>query len=185
MGIKENIIKIRKYRMMSREDLEKASGIKGLYQKETGRRGINEEDLEKLSVALKCLKSDLVGDTESYKNYVNDSMQSRFFKLILSQKFYDKESFERYISSGQNYTIFNHERRVFKEMGKVLSNDGCLISFLMDGNYMYSHIFDGDFLIINTSSSVFFDNQIYLVSESGELKIRRIKQPRLDIDEFI
>jgi transcriptional regulator with XRE-family HTH domain len=156
MGIAENLKKIRVSKGYTRVKLENMSGVRYLYQKETGLRGISEKDLNKLSTALGCLKSDLVGDSEFYKS-LNPKT-----KLI---NLYDLKQFNVNSLTNKNdiVDVFCFDETFIVEH----TGSENIILLRYNSNFMQPSLQYGDDLFIDLRCNKFLNNGIYLVKENG------------------
>jgi transcriptional regulator with XRE-family HTH domain len=167
----ENIRKIRESRGYTRAKLEEMTGIGSIYHKETGLRGITEKDLNVLSKALNCLKSDIVGDTELYKNISSNA------KLI-----------NKYDISGMKNSSINDIKNIIETINfdssflkKEMGSDN-LILIKYHNNLMYPFIQYGDNIYIDLDGKKFVNNGMFLINEDDKLVIRRVFKKELHKD---
>jgi transcriptional regulator with XRE-family HTH domain len=185
--IGENLEKIRKFRGFTREKVEHITGIKNLYQKEKGIRGITNNDIIKLINILGCSKTDLTGETTEYLNnefFVEEFFDCRFFETLQKQNFINKEKFNQYLKNIKNFIVYRHSKNVIDRCD--FFDKKSLASFFFKGHYMYPSITDGSYILFDFSNDEKINsNHLYLILENEKIKIRRIKQPKPDIDNYV
>jgi hypothetical protein len=122
----------------------------------------------------------------SYNNLIIDNIKnnslitSKFFKNLLSLTLDNNFNFINHINKLDNFVVLYHDIRIFTKLN-CYDN---LISFIMNENYMYPYIENNNHLFVNVDNKVFNDNSLYLINESGELKVRRITQTEPGIDNY-
>jgi DNA-binding Xre family transcriptional regulator len=160
-----------------------------LFYMETKGQTITSERAQKICKILDCTLDELYDENLNLSDLnktkeKNNTVDVKFFNNFLNKKFIEKENFKSFINDCKNYEIHNYSGKMFEKMNRLVSNEKGLISFIMGSNYMCNHIINGNLIVVDTGNIVFTDNQVYLVNENSELKIRRIKQPDPYIDKY-
>lgn len=168
----ENLRKIRIARGLSVASLIEKTGITSLYMKETGQRRINEDDIEILSRALGCSKSEIIGESP-----ISDAYDP------------DIKSIGRYTLSSLRitgiYDVNNIIDRVAissKLLRDIMGSDEVIL-VRCDNNLMYPLIESGDDIFIDLHQRRFVEGGVYLVKdESDRATIKQATKPNLEED---
>jgi DNA-binding Xre family transcriptional regulator/SepF-like predicted cell division protein (DUF552 family) len=160
-----------------------------LFYMETKGQAITPEKAQKICKILNCTLNDLYDENLDLSNLQNmkeedNIIDVKFFDNLLNNKFSNRSDFDSFVKDYRNFETHNYSKKMFKKINKISIDENSLISFLMFGNYMSSFILNGAILIADIENTIFTDNQVYLVNENSELKIRRIKQPDPNIDQY-
>lgn len=158
---------IRENKKISMKAFAKEMGIaiSTLSQIEKNNINLTTDKLEKLAGILDVSIGELFGEIPISSN------------KMYAIKFYPKlmnDIFENTIAN-KEYQMINIDKTILMTLNinNFFEN---VIALKVKGNAMFPIIADGDLVFVNTEEENIFDNQIYLINESGILKIRRIKQ---------
>jgi transcriptional regulator with XRE-family HTH domain len=161
--MKNNIREIRQKRGLTLTELaKKLSMSKGnLSQMETGKLGLTQENIDKMTSILKVSSSELLGEKMvTEKELIN----IRYVDNILSIK--SKEELE-----SVDTFVFDEKFLFFLGVGDVLKN---ILIIKAVNNSMYPNIENGDIIFINRSENSIIRNGFYLLLEQGIMQIRQV-----------
>jgi transcriptional regulator with XRE-family HTH domain len=168
LSLGENVKKIRLSKGFTRAEIMKMTGIKNLYQKETGIRKINEKDLTKLSIALNCLKSDFLGDTEQFKNVPNDVKLINMYDL----KHMKDTNIENYDNIADTIAIST------RYLQDVVGSENIILVKCYN-NLMYPFLQHSDNIFIDIDCKKFINNGIFMLKENDNFVIKRASKKEL------
>jgi transcriptional regulator with XRE-family HTH domain len=152
-----NLENIRIKMNYSREKLEEITGIKNIYQKEKGVRPLTNRDIKIISKKIGCLESDLLGETEIYKE-TNTSF-ANINKINLNQiKDVKPKDINNQKIAIENYTM---DKKFLKNS---IGSDNVLI-LKCNNNCMFPLIEYDDDVFIDLDRKKFFNNGIFLIKD--------------------
>jgi transcriptional regulator with XRE-family HTH domain len=164
-SIGENIQKIRIAKGWTRERIAELSGIKNLYMKEKGLRKITEHDIEKLSKALQCSKSEIVGDVDFKVDIFPETMMVKRYRM-------EKMSVN---SLGDTNNILDKIPISTKFLKENMKSDNIII-IKYYGNGMFPYLCSNDDVFVDLSQRNFVNNSVFLIENmdnKGSATIRR------------
>ena len=178
--MKNNVSKIRKSKKMNCETLAKLLNTtrQTIYDIEHGKRGITEENQQKICNIFNCSLNDIYDEDLDVNNLghnnVKSSVKIKFFKNLLDMEINSSDKLKSKIELEEEFKFIDLDNYAIL---KNKYNTNGIICTNINFNYMYPTLKNDDLIFVDINNTSFVDNKLFMVLENNYIKIRRIKQP--------